>query len=750
MRRVALPVFLLLAAAAGAAAADPSAVTEVRVEGTRRSEADAVLQRVKSRAGEPYDAATVREDIRAVYGLGYFRDVTAELDDAGRLTFVVVERPALREWRTEGAKEIDKEDVDKAVLLKKREILDPARVEEGARAIRELYRGKGFYLADVKGEIVPVADEKNQVDVVYRVAEGAEVRVKDLQFLGVSKVDEADLRGFLATAEAGPWSWLTGSGTFKEPDLERDREVVRSYYLNRGYVEVKVLDPRVALTADRRWLKIAVPVEEGESFRVGRISFSGDLEFKEAELVEAAALKPGATFRSDDFRRGIQRLNDLYADIGYAFADVDPQTRLDRTARTIDLDFRVRKGDLVRIGRIEVRGNTKTRDRVVRREMRLAEGEVYKATALRKSRQKIENLGFFEKVNVATNRRPGTDLVDVDIEVQEKATGAFQVGAGYSSLDKIVGMASVSQRNFLGLGYQLSLNANIGTSRETYSVTFNNPRLYDSDVYTGVDLYKSFRSYSDYDKKAIGGALKVGTALGEDWRTKWVYRYEDADVMNLSDSASSLLRAQEGKTIVSALTPSLTYDTRDNPWEPHSGALGEASVEWAGGLLGGGAEYLKYDVEASKYVPLWWNHVLTLHGQAGFIHTLQGRMRDNIPVFERYYLGGINSLRGFASRSVGPTEGGEVVGGDKMVLFNAEYLFPLIEEAKVRGLFFFDAGNAWDLSQPYFDTPLRRSAGAGIRWFSPMGPLRLEYGYILDPEPDERRSRWEFSIGGFF
>ncbi|MBI5016727.1 MAG: outer membrane protein assembly factor BamA [Deltaproteobacteria bacterium] len=746
LARVCGVALLLLASAA--AGAEPSTVVEVRVRGTQRSEADVVLQRVKSRAGSPYDPKVVREDVRAVYGLGYYRDVTVEYDDEGRLTFVVAERSALREWRAEGAKELDKEELEKAVPLKKREILNPARVDEGARAIQDLFREKGFYLAQVASKVVPLEDGKNQVDVVYQVTEGEKVRVKDINLLGVRKADEKELRRVMATTEAGLWSWLTSSGTFKEADLERDREVVRSYYLNQGYVEVKVLDPRVSLTADRRWLKVDLPVEEGESFRLGTIVFSGDLEFPKEQLEKAAALTGGDTFRSDDFRRAIQSISDLYADVGYAFVDVDPQTRLDRGARLVDVDFHIRKGDRVRIGRIETRGNTKTRDRIVRREMRIAEGQIYSATAIRKSRQKIENLGFFEKVNLTTNRRPGTDLVDVDVEVEEKATGAFSIGAGYSSVDKIVGMANVSQRNFLGLGYQVAVNANVGSTAESYTVTFNNPRLYDSDVYGGFDFYKTNRSYTDYDKKAVGGDLKIGMSLGDDWRTRWIYRYEDADVSNISADANSVLQQQKGKTITSAVLLSLTYDTRDNPWEPHTGTLAEASVELAGSVLGGTAQYVKYEWEGSRYVPLWWRHVLTVHSQVGYIDALKS---DGIPVFERYYLGGINSLRGFDSRSVGPLDStGAVIGGDKQVLVNLEYLFPLIEEAKVRGLLFFDAGNAWDEGQPLFDTALRRSAGAGIRWFSPMGPLRLEWGRVLDRKPDESPSRWEFSIGGFF
>jgi outer membrane protein insertion porin family len=747
--RLFLGVWLVLLWAVVSLASEPI-ITEVRVRGNLRIEAGRILQKMISRAGEPYDPKKVREDIRSIYAMGYFKNVVVELDEKGVLTFLVLERPALRDWRVEGAKEVEREDLEKALtMLKKREIIGEARIEEGAEAIRALYREKGYYLAAVRFEIVPIADGKNHVDVVYTVDEGAKVRVKDVHLMGVAQVDEEDLRSHLTTSEAGYWSWLTGSGKFKETDLERDREVVRSYYLNHGFVEVEVSDPLVSLTKDRKWLKIDLPITEGESFRIDTVQFSGDLEFPVGKLRETAALREGEVFRSDDVRKAEQKLTDLYADIGYAFVEVDPKTRLDKQARTVALDFQIHKGDLIHIGRVQIRGNTKTRDRVIRREILLSEGDLYNATSFRKSRQRIENLGFFEKVNLNTQRRPGQDLVDLDLEVEEKATGAFSVGAGYSSVDKIVGMGSVSQRNLFGLGYQLALSASLGSSRETYNLTFNNPRVFDTEVYAGFDVYKAIRRYSDFDKNSVGTALRFGFPLNEEWRIRWIYRLEQAKVSSVDQDASDYLKEQKGTSLTSSLSNVLTFDTRDNQWDPHSGAKADFSVEAAGGPFGGDTQFLKYEVDGSKYIGLWWGTVLTLHGGAGFIHALGG---EEIPIYERFFLGGITTLRGFDSRGVGPKEAttGDVIGGDKDVLFNAEYLFPLVEEAKMKGVVFFDAGNAWDTAERFFASPLRMSAGLGIRWFSPMGPLRLEWGYVLDRKEDERPSRWEFSIGGFF
>lgn len=748
MRKSAAAALIFFFSYAGGAV-QAQVVSDLRVEGNQRVESALILQKISSEAGQSIDAKKVSHDIKEIFSLGFFKDVSAELDESDILTFKLKEKPALREWRMEGHKDAHEDDLREAVKLKSREILMDKDVNSAADAILAHYREKGFYLAKATPEIIPLENEKNQVDVVYHIDEGGEVRVKDLNLMGTKNIKNKELKKYVSTRPAGSWSWLTSSGQFKEADLERDLEVIRAYYMNQGYIEASVNEPLVTLSTDRQWLKIDIPIDEGNFFNVGEIVFSGDIEFTEKELMETAGLKTGETFKSDDFRKGIQNLETIYGDLGYAFARIDPATRINREKGVVDIDFIIAKKELAHIGRIQVKGNTKTRDRIVRREMGIAEGDLYNGTKINKSKSNIQKLGFFEMVGLNTKLRPETSLVDIEIEVEEKPTGSFTFGAGYSSVDRVMGMANVSQRNFLGYAYQLGLSANFGSTRETYNFTFNNPRIFDSSIYGGVDFYKSIRAYSDYDKDAIGSAYKVGTSLGENWRTRWIYRLEEANVKNVNEDASSLLKRQEGITVTSSLTSTLAYDSRDNPWDPQKGTSAEWSVEWAGGFLKGDSAFLKYGFDFSNYKPLWWEHVLVLHSRIGFVHSMQKR---EIPVFERYYLGGITSLRGFDSRSVGPVddETGDVIGGDKELLFNIEYMFPLIKEAKVRGVVFYDAGNAWDHGEEYLRTKLRTSAGAGIRWFSPLGPLRIEWGYNLDPEPGEDSSQWEFTIGGFF
>jgi len=740
---------LVLAFLSGAAGARAQIISDVRLSGNLRVESALIDQKISTKPGQPLDRNQVREDVKQIFSLGFFEDVSVEIDEAGVLTYQLKEKPALRKWEIKGQNKITEDDLREAVQLKPHEILMKKDLDDATEAILAHYRENGFYLASAVPEIKPVNDEKNQVDVAFKIDEGGEVKVKDLNLIGLKNIERKDLKKYISTQPAGSWSWLTNKGEFKEAELERDLEMIRAYYLNNGYIDASVNPPLVSLTPDRQWLKIDIPIEEGEYFEFGAIEFSGDIEFPIKELEDAANITTGEAFKSDNFRKAIQNIETIYGDLGYAFAKVDPATRIDKEKHVVNINFIIKKGELAHIGRITVKGNTKTRDRIVRREMALVEGEMYNGTKINKSKENIQRLGFFEVVALNAKARPETNLVDIEIEVEEKPTGSFTFGGGYSSVDHLMGMANVSHRNFLGYGYQLGLSANFGTTRETYSFTFNNPRIFDSNIYSGVDFYKSIRAYSDYDKDAVGGTLKLGAALDHDWKTRWAYRLEKADVQNVNEDASSLLKRQKGKTITSSITTSLSYDSRDNPWDPQKGTNAEWSVEWAGGLLKGDSAFLKYGFDLSKYRPLWWEHVLVLHGRIGFVHSLMNR---EIPVFERYYLGGITSLRGFDPRSVGPVDEktGDVIGGDKELLFNIEYMFPLIKEAKVRGVVFYDAGNAWDQGEEYLKTKLRTSAGAGIRWFSPLGPLRIEWGYNLSPEPGEEVSQWEFTIGGFF
>ncbi|TLN18096.1 outer membrane protein assembly factor BamA, partial [bacterium] len=495
-------------------------------------------------------------------------------------------------------------------------------------------------------------------------------------------------------------------------------------------------------------------------FTFGKVTFSGDSELSLEKLKELSQAREGETFSSKSLRESVWKLEEAHYDLGYAYADVRPMTSVNHEEKTIDLDFVVAMGEKVKIGRIDIHGNTITRDRVIRREFTLAEGEWFSGGAIKNSQRKVTKLGFFESADFDFKKRPNEPVVDVDESIKEQPTGTISAGGGYSTTDGFFGMVSISQRNLFGYGYQLSLNGNFGVEHDTYTLTFNNPRIFDSNVYGGIDLYKSFREYDEYDKKSLGFTVRGGLALDDDWSVRVAYTLDSTDMYNVctqagydagacSSLASVVAQEQEGKRITASVKPSIAYDTRDNQWEATKGVNVKASVELAGGPLGHDSEYVKYEAEAKKYFAMPLDSVFTVEGHGGLLRGIEGKP---IPIYERFALGGMYSVRGFGWRDIGPKDAatGEVIGGDKYLQFNAEYLYPLVKEAKLKMVLFFDSGNAWDVGQDYFETPMRISTGIGFRWFSPLGPLRLEYGHILDKKDGEDGSRWDFSIGGFF
>jgi outer membrane protein insertion porin family len=733
-------------------------IREVRVRGNLRVDADAVLKGVRTRAGEVYEADKVREDIRTIYAMGYFDDVLVEQDAEGRVTFVVLERPALRHWELQENDVLKFEDVEKDVPLKNLEILRLGALENGAEILRGKFAEKGYYLARIEPELVPVDGGTNQADLIYHVEARERVKVRSIHIPGASYEASKEMKKDFLLQEETIWSWITQGAQFKTADLQRDAEWARAYYMERGYAQVRIGEPLAQLSTDLVNMEVTIPVTPGPVYHLGLITFSGDDKYPESTLREAAKIEKGNLFTMSSVRRAVRSVEDLYADEGYAFAEVVPRNRFNPEEGTIDLEFVIRKGERYRIGRIEMRGNEKTRDRVIRRDIDLAEGEYYSRSALARSERNLRKLGYFENVSISRNRRADGNFLDLDIEVKEQSTGTFSIGAGYSSTDRIFGVFNVSNRNLFGYGYQLSGDASVSSTRQTYSVSFNNPRIFDSDVFAGTDVYKTRREYVDYTKKSVGFDVKLGTQFWKDWNVRLTYGWDASEIVDVctdaeaalglcSDPAPHIVQEQAGKINTSKIGPSLSYDTRDSFIEPTEGSYGRFGVEWAGWILGGDAAYVKYELEARHYFPLFLETVFMLKASGGYLTGIDGK---EVPVYERFALGGAYSLRGFDWRSVGPEEDGEVIGGNKYVLFNAEYVFPLIKEAKLNGVIFFDVGNAWDTNQSWFADSLRMGTGAGIRWFSPMGPLRLEYGYNLSPKDGESRAKWEFTIGGYF
>ncbi len=762
MARKAVLGFLLLLLFPGLVLAQTYKINEIAIEGNHRVDQGAIRAVVSAQPGEVGQEAIDR-DLHAIFRLGKFHDVSAEIekrDGVSVLVYRVAEQPLVRQVEFTGNKELSDEKLRGLLTFKPPEIYNPQQVEATVAAIRKAYLEEGYYAATAAPEMAVKGE--NEGTLTFHVKEGEKVLVRNIRFNGNEVFTDKQLRKVMETKERWIFSWLTSRGTYNEQVLQNDLEIVADQYYNKGYVQVKVHQPQISLSEDKKSMDILIDIDEGKQFRVGDVGVQGDLLKGREEILALVKLHQGDIFDRQLLRESILAINDLYADRGYAYVNVSPLTRVNPEKLTVNLMLDIEQGTLVTIDRIRINGNTKTRDKVIRREMPIVEGDLYSASQLKESRRKINNLGFFDEVNVATSKGVDESHMDVKVDVKERPTGTFSVGAGYSSVDGVIGQASVSQTNFLGRALKLNLATSLGSRTTTYQLGLTDPWFLDHDLTLGFDLYKTDRDWIDFTKKSLGGDLKLGFPVTEKTRAFFLYRYEEKKILDVDESASLFIREQEGSSTLSSISSTLTRDTTDYRLDPTRGSVASATVEVAG--LGGTEKFVQGNLDYRHFFPLKWGTVFSAHGHLGYIRGIGG---EDIPIDERFFLGGLNTMRGFKSRELGPrirvrkdvvdpatgavtsSEDFEFIGGNKEAYFNLEYTFPLLKELNLKGLFFFDTGNAWGEGEEYF-SDLRYSVGGGIRWFSPLGPLRLEWGYNLDPREGEPHSAFDFSIGSFF
>ena len=757
-------------------------IERVDMRGNVRVEEDAVRVHLHSQAGQPFDQDVLDADLKAVYGMGFFSQVTTEMTPAagGRVVVVfhLVERPLVRTVKIEGGDKVKKEDLEAALKIRAHTILDPEKAQQGIEAAKKLYQDKGYLDAAITYETPPVGD--NEVDLIYTVKEGEPIRVKDIDFEGNSAYSDRTLRGILQTKERWFLSPLTGAGNLNRDVLRTDTERLTAWYYDHGYVMVRVDEPQVVREGDG--LKVRIKVDEGEQFKIGKVDISGkDLPRDRAAIEKGLAVKPGEVFSASDLRNDVEKLNVRLSDDGYAFATVEPDTAVHPEDKTVDVTFQVDRGRPVMVERIEITGNTKTRDKVLRREMRLQEQELYSGTKLRKSRDALQRLGFFQEVNVSTRRAGGDDKMNVLVDVKEQQTGAFSAGAGFSSADSILFNASVRENNLFGRGQRLVLNADFGTIRRNILLSFTEPYFRDTPLTVSFDAFSWRLRFEDFDRGSTGFGTELSypvTALGydhigrfslEDVRLGTGYRFEKAKISNVGANATPSILAEEGTTTISSITPRIVRNTLNHAFDPTAGSYQDLSVQLAGL---GGEQFTKFEATGRWYYtfwkPRWWGDLTySLGANLGYGFGSSGLDEngrpngDELPLFERYFPGGINSIRGFKSRSLGPREfirdpiTGRVrrfspIGGSEQVILNNEIIFPIVQQIGLKGVVFVDAGNAYSALDGVTWDETRLSAGAGLRWLSPVGPLRVELGKPIRSKPHDQKSILLFSFGGPF
>ena len=458
----------------------------------------------------------------------------------------------------------------------------------------------------------------------------------------------------------------------------------------------------------------------------------------------------GKVFSRVVLMKDISNLADVYADQGYAFADINPLTRIDEENKKVNLTLDIEKGEKVFVEKINISGNTKTRDKIIRREIELAEGDLFSSTKLKRSKRNLNRLGYFDALDIATVRGSDPGKIVFNVNVEERPTGSFAIGAGYSSVDNFIGTVSITQNNLFGTGRRLKADVTASSSSQRYNLSFTEPWFLDKPISAGFDLFRIDKEFTDFTKFSNGGDIRFGFPVRQDTRLFLTYKLENVDITDVSDSAAIEIKQQEGERLESSIAALLKRDSRNSLLEPTEGSVENVSVEVAGSFLGGDVNFAKYFVDVGKYFPAPLETTFFLRGRAGYVHTLGDD--DAVPIFEKFFLGGINTIRGFESRSIGPKDPvtGDVIGGDLEVIGNIEFIFPLVPKQRVKGLVFIDTGNAYDTVGDFDFSELRTGVGAGVRWLSPMGLLRLEWGFNVDPEDDEESSQFEFSIGGSF
>jgi outer membrane protein insertion porin family len=731
-------------------------VDSVRVRGNQRVEKEAILAVVRTKKGDRLDSEQLNLDLRDIYKMGFFEDVQTEIEDGPRgkiVIFHVVEKPSIGRIVFNGNDEIDEEDLKKELGIKLYSILDRNEIKQGAERIKEYYRQEGYYRAQVKERVEPLPN--NQVLVEYRIVENEKVYVSQINFEGNKQFSDKKLRKLMETREKSfysSWlSWIMDPGYLNTKRLQFDLHKITSFYHNHGFLKAKVGEPKIDFVPGEG-LTISIEVDEGQQYGVEKVDIEGELIRPAAELMEFVRIGEEEFFNREVVRKDVLALKEIYADEGYAYAEVRPITDEKEETTLVAITYKVSQGPKVRFERINISGNTRTRDKVIRRELKMVEGEYFSGRAMKKSSQALNRLGFFEDVEVQTKKGSSEDQMVLDINIKERPTGAFSFGAGYSSVDSVVGSAQIAQDNLMGYGYKLVLAARLGGRSTMFDLLFSDPWVLERPISAAFRGFKWEREYDEYTKDSFGGSLDVSwpiERIDEYTRGLAGYRYEDADVQEVDSDASLIILDQEGRHVTSAITVGLMRNSTDRAWNATRGSINSFTVEYAGGFLGGDNYFTKYLAKSAWFFPFKWETVLMLQGRAGYIDERSG---GDLPVYEKFFLGGINTIRGFDFTDVSPIDPltGDKVGGEKMVNFNAEYRFPLIKEQGVMGVVFVDGGNVYTDEPGTEERGFATSAGMGVRWYSPIGPLRLEWGYNLSPERGEDSNQFEFSIGAIY
>lgn len=726
-------------------------IGRVLVEGNQRIDETTILSYMSVRAGDAFDQVTLDDTIKRLFRTGLFADVTlARQGDA--LVVAVVENPIINRISLEGNSRLSDEVLLAEVQLRPRVVYTRTRVQSDVARLVELYRRNGRFAATVDPKVVRL--DQNRVDLIFEIDEGPVTDIERISFVGNRAFSDGRLRSELATKESAFYRILTSNDTYDPDRLAFDEELLRRFYQARGYPDFRVVSSVAELTPDRENFFITFTVEEGERYRFGEIDISSNITEIDTESLQTVVTTiPGDIYSADAVEETLGAITDQAGDRQFAFADVRPEIRRNREERTLDIVYTIGEGRRVFVERIDIIGNLRTEDRVIRRELLLVEGDPFNRSRLQRSEARIRNLDFFELVEVSARQGNSPDQSIIEVRVSEKSTGELTLGTGFSTTEGPVGDISLRERNLLGKGQDLRLGATISGRRQLIDLSFTEPYFLERDLEAGFDLFRVVRensSRSKFEERVFGGGVRTGYPLGENLRHRVGYVFEDRLIRDVEADASPFIAAEAGSSNKSAINHELTYDRLDSRINPTQGFLLRFGNEFAG--VGGNTNYFETTGAASFYQPITESIILSVRAEAGIVAGLGEDVRIN----DRFFVGGSN-FRGFEPAGIGPRDlsTDDALGGTSFAIGTVELSFPvgLPEELGLRGRAFTDFGTVGGLdnAQGIDDShSLRVTAGFGLSYASPVGPLQLDFAFPLVKEDFDRTESFRFSIGATF
>jgi outer membrane protein insertion porin family len=760
MKKLGLSFLFITLLAISLAGYAQETVSQIKIEGNNLISDAKIVSEIKTKAGQAFNKNTINQDVKNLYQTGFFQEVSTESKESPEgvvIVFKVEEKPVIEELSVEGQRYIRKKQILDQIELKEGSFVDEYRIKQAIKKIEDLYSQKGFTQAEINYQLIPTEAKKANLKIT--IAEKGIIKVRVVEIKGNKNFSDNQIKKLMKTRKA----WLFNKGVFKKEEFEDDLKRIKGFYQHKGYTDVEVgseVDYR------KKGVYITIKVDEGKRYYIGQIEIKGNQEIDKGEILEVLTISAGSIFSRQAVYQGSSQIRQLYVDRGYIFAQAEPVSVLNSETGKIDITYQISESHVAYLEDIQIKGNEKTKDQVIRRELKVYPGEKFDGKKMQESKQNLENLGFFEDIRFRTEPGSEENKVDLAVDVSEAKTGYFSFGGGYSSIDEFIGFVELRQRNFdyqnwetfTGAGQDLTLKASLGTLTSRYQLSFTNPWIFDKPLSFGFDIYKKGHDKDDdvgyaYSEDITGGALRLGKEFSDEISGRVLYRFDNVDIGDTED-ASTAIQKEDGSNNLSSIEVTLAYDTRDNVFSPRKGMYFSNTLQLTGSFLGGDKDFTKYHSRLSLYFPAVNESVVETRFKVGFADPFSGT--DNVPIYERFFAGGASTIRGYHERKVGPIDSNDdPLGGEALFVANIEYTYPLADFLKVAT--FYDIGNVWAKNSDFFQTEddreaLYSSVGLGLRVKTPIGPVSVDYGWPLDKEPGEdgKEGRFHFNVSRDF